>query len=218
VDDKGDMDARDVRWEVASYYRRLIKKGSLSSACPEIEGGAKPAPTNGPLYFGPSSDGYDTTVVQPNNGWETAATNEGSSGQSSSGNTATTQLSFDQDSEGGAVTTARIVFTNSFKDGKEPTISYSVENQSDMTFSVLVNLGASKMMLAKIPLVQRPLELPAHTRKDFVVSDEDKVTSESAEIVVYDARGRISAIDSGSFYTFKGVKERSDRSFWEDIK
>lgn len=216
VVDKSNVDARDVRWEVASYYRRLIKKGSLSSSCPEVEGGAKSTPTNGPLYFGPSSNGYDTTVIQPSTGWETSASNDGSN--AGPGNITMTELAFDQETESGSIVTSRISFTTSFKSGKEAVINYSVENQSDTAYSVLVNLTANKMVLAKIPLIQRRLELPAHAKGSFVVADDAQVTSEPAEIVVYDTTGRISAIDSGSFYTFKGEKERSNRSFWDDIK
>ena len=75
VDNKGNDDVRDVRREVANFFRRVIPKNKATSSCPQIAGETKPAPTSGPLHLGASSEAYDTTVLQPQAGWGESASN-----------------------------------------------------------------------------------------------------------------------------------------------
>jgi hypothetical protein len=219
VENKGSMEVRDVRWEVANFFRRVIRKDGAPASCPEVAGEPKPAPTNGRLQFGPSSEGYDTTVLQPKDGWgETASNTKPSS--SNIGDQIETRVAFDIEDQKGELVPAQLTFGASVieKGHNEAVFTYFVENHSDTPLRVLVNLSATRAMLAEVPLLQRQFEISPHREQKFGVAAEGPVTIEPADIVVHDNAERVVAIDSGSFYTIKGVKERSDHSYWESIK
>lgn len=219
VENKGNSEVRDVRWEVANFFRRIVPKGAMPSACPELAGDTKPAPTNGPLYFGPSSQGYDTTVLQPKDGWGESASNVSTDGLKGGGALIRTALAFAIEDAQGKVGTARLNFVSAAKsDGDKVYLSYTVENEGDVDFAVLVNLSATPTILDKVPMIQRPLTLAPGAHATYDVFTEGRGSIEPAAIVVYDMNKRISAIDAAGFYTVAGKKERTDSSFWESIR
>jgi hypothetical protein len=222
VTNAGKADVRDVRWEIADFYRRIIRGGVARSGCPEIDGNPKPTPTNGPLYYGSSH--YDTTILEPEKGWgngERPATqgNRGSIDGEISGKPIRTAFTVDVEDESGKLATARLNFVSSVKtDGNKNFLTYSVENDSSVNLSVLVNLNATAPILEKIPMIQRSFTVSPGKLQTFTTVAEGKSSIEPAAIVVYDMRKQISAIESGGFYTVKGSKERPDEVFWKAIR
>ena len=58
VQNSSAAEVRDVNSQVANFFRKIIAKQKSVESCAEIAGDLKQAPTNGPLQYGPSSDGY----------------------------------------------------------------------------------------------------------------------------------------------------------------
>ncbi|WP_042778875.1 hypothetical protein [Sinorhizobium fredii] len=219
VENKGATEVRNVRWEVANFFRRIISKDRTSAACPYIEGDLASTPTNGSLQFGSSSGGYDTTVVQPKAGWGESASVLSPAGGDPNTNAIRTELAFDIETKDGTVVPAKLKIASSANvEGGAATLTYSVENDSDAVFYVLVNLSAQKEMLEKVPMLQTYLQLQAKEKKDFTVQVQGTPTIEPAAIVVRDEHENITALDSSGFFTVKEIKERTDASFWEMIK
>lgn len=218
VSNYGDTDVRDVRWEIASYFRRIIPKGASSASCPELAGETKPNPTNGPLHFGPSADAYDTTVLQPKDGWESAS-------NSSSDDRAVARIddgklnaaiSFFVDDKGGKPMPARLVLGSSAKsDGGKSYFTYFVSNDSEATLAVLVNLSATSAVLEKVPMLQQMFWLEPGEKRVFDATADGPKSIERAAIVVYDRNKNVSAIDAAAFYTVPGKKAFSDEMFWK---
>jgi hypothetical protein len=73
VENDGSSDVRDIHWQVANFFRSVIRKGDQEASCPDIPGEVSPNPSNGPIHFGPGPETYDTTVFQPKNGWDQSA-------------------------------------------------------------------------------------------------------------------------------------------------
>ena len=79
-------------------------------------------------------------------------------------------------------------------------------------------MTAGKSILETVPFIQRKMELSAHSQRSYPVTEYGRPVIEPGLIVVYDSNGQIAALDSAVFYTVMGLKERSDRSFWESLK
>jgi hypothetical protein len=237
VSNKGNSDVRDVRWEVANFFRRIVPRGASPSSCPEVAGDTKPAPTNGPLNYGPSSDAYDTTVLQPMGGWGQSASNSspsdtraiaefkrGADGQIVQeririASQLDTVLTFYVDDQQGNPVPARLAInTTDLSSGDKTNIAYNIWNDSEVTLGVLVNLSATPAILDKVPMLQRPLWIKSRDKFSFGVSVEGQKSIEQAAIVIYDEKKNIVAIDSAAFYTVPGKKEVSDQSFWERLR
>jgi hypothetical protein len=216
VNNKSNADVRDVNWEVAGYYRKIIPAGIARTACPQVAGDTKPAPTNGPLYYGSSR--YDTTVLQPKDGWETASAS-GPDGSNTGSGPILTALTFDVEDGAGKLAAGRLTFVSSVKtDGDKNFLTYSVTNDSLVELSVLVNLTATSSILAKVPMIQRSFMLSPKEHRTFDAVAEGKSSIEPAAIVVYDMKKQISAIDTAGFYTVRGIKEREDQMFWKSVR
>jgi hypothetical protein len=224
VDNPSSTDVRDARWEVASFFRRIVPKGTSPASCPEVAGDTKPTPTNGPLNYGPSSEAYDTTVLQPKDGWGQTASN--SIGESSGPGAArvadgqvNTELTFYIDDQQGKPVSAHLSLASIAKSDKGKTyFTYSVVNNSEAPLAVLVNLSATSAILEKVPILQRPFWLKPGERRAFDGSTEGRNSLERAAIVVYDLNKKISAIDSAAFYTVPGRKEVPDEAFWQQLR
>jgi hypothetical protein len=222
VSNKGNLDVRDVRWEVANYFRKILPKGASSSSCPEIGGDTKPVPTNGPLNYGPSSDAYDTTVLQPKDGWGQSASNSSGASIGTNGvvsNNLSTELTFYVDDQQGDPVLARLAInTSDLSSGDKSLIMYNIWNDSKATLGVLVNLTATPAVLNEVPMLQRPFWIKSGNKFSFKAPAEGKTSAEQAAIVVYDERKNIVAIDSAAFYTVPGKKEVPDESFWKQSR
>ena len=214
VENKSQLDVRDVSWQVADFYRNVIRKGDSQATCPPTPGEMKPTPTNGPLRFGPGSDTYDTTVFQPKSGWGQAASDQNEGNLGSVG----MELAFDAINAAWVPTPVLLAFESEAKNGDNTSeIAYRIENKSDLPVSVLVNVSAGKSILAQVPFIQRALELPAHSLRYYPVTEYGRAGIELGLIVVYNSGGHISAINSAGFYTVKGIKERSDNFFGSSL-
>jgi hypothetical protein len=222
VTNPSSADVRDVRWEVASFFRRIVPKGSSPTSCPEVAGDTKPAPTNGPLNYGPSSEAYDTTVLQPKDGWVQSASN--SIGESNgpgavrvAGGEVKTVLSFYIDDQQGPTPAHLTIGSYSKTDHDKNYFAYFVQNDSDVALAVLVNLSATSAVLEKVPMLQRQLWMKPREKRIFEAFAVGRNSLERAAIVVFDANKNISAIDSATFYTVPGKKEVPDESFWKRL-
>jgi hypothetical protein len=222
VDNKGSDDVRDVHWEVANFFRRIVPKGKSTASCPQVAGETKPTPTNGPLYYGPSSQAYDTTVLQPKGGWSESASNnsqEHKLASSSGTDQLNSALTFFVDDQQGKPVAAHLNFTSLAKlSGDKAYFTYIVQNDSEVPLGVLVNLSATSAVLEKVPMLQRPLFMKPGQRIIFDASTEGQTSVQQAAIVVYDLNKNISAIDSAAFYTVPGKKEVPDESFWQQLR
>jgi hypothetical protein len=216
IDNRSGSDVRDVRWVVANFFRRVIPKTSSRTSCPLVAGETKPSPSNGPLYFDTSSNGYDTTVLEPKNGWGDQASND--RWNSPSFPPLRTEIAADIDDGTGKTILARVVFESSVKqDNRTFYLTYVVD--SDVDLAVLLNLEATPQMLEKVPMLEKPFLLRAKKPVPFFVTTEGPVSAQPATVVLYDSKERISAIDTGGFYTIDGgKKQRPDRSFWQSIR
>jgi hypothetical protein len=215
VENKSGLDVRDVRWEVADFFRIIVKKGDQQASCPVIPGEMNAAPINGQLHFGPGSYSYETTVFQPKNGWDQTASAQNDENREPPH----TVLAFDVIDAKGEPTPVVLTFLSEAKNGDDSSsISYYVENKSDTVLSVLVNLTASDSVLKSVPFIQRRMELPPGKGRYYNVDAKEQAVLKPGLIVIYDTKGQISAIDSAAFYTVVGSKERPDRSFWELLK
>jgi hypothetical protein len=223
VSNRGTADVRDVRWEVANFFRRIVPKGTDPSSCPEVAGDTKPAPTNGPLYYGPSTDAYDTTVLQPKDGWGDSASNgtTGVGGKevvwAEDGKLNAAFTFFADDSEGKPVPARLILGSSAKSDGSKNYFGYFVMNDSTVPLAVLVNLSAASAVLEKVPMLQRMLWLKPGDKQGFDVVAEGPRSIERATIVVYDQNKNVTALDSAAFYTVAGKKEVPDESFWKGL-
>ena len=225
VANKSAVEVRDVRWEVANYFRSIIAKNSERDACPEIRGSEKDDPTNGPLQFGPSSNGYDTKVRQPKDGWVKEANATPSevplTAMPAPQPIITTRLSFNIEKQDGAIDTAELAITSSVtKDDKSTRLEYTLQNDSNLSYYLYVNAATSKELIYKVPFVQNYQKMEPHAKLDYRLSVDDGSNISSAQIIIYDLDKRIVAIDSGGLYiggAGERVKFRSDKSFWDEI-
>jgi hypothetical protein len=222
VDNKGNEDVRDVRWEVANFFRRIVPRSKSTASCPQVAGETKPAPSNGPLYFGPSSEAYDTTVLQPKDGWGDSASNTTQetrlAGVDKGIGQLNSALTFFVDDQQGRPVAAHLNFTSLAKfNGDKAYFTYIVQNDSEVSLAVLVNLSAPSAVLERVPMLQRPLLMKPGEKRIFDASAEGQSSAEPAAIVVYDVNKNITAIDSAAFYTVPGKKEVPDESFWKRL-
>jgi hypothetical protein len=178
---------------------------------PFSAGETKPAPTNGKLYFGVSSNGYDTTIVEPKHGWGDTANNS---------NFAPLHNTITFDVENGDKTTfAKVTLESSAKQAdKGAYLNYSVRNDSDTQVFIQINLAATKAMIEKVPLFTG-LWMKSQDHRQFEVFAEGQTLIQPALVVLYDGSKRITAIDTGGFYTVTGAEKlRPDRDVWELTK
>jgi hypothetical protein len=223
VDNKGNTDVRDVRWEVANFFRRVVPKGVSSASCPEMAGDTKPAPTNGPLYYGPSSEAYDTTVLQPKDGWSESASNSADGSGTDAIRIADARLNsaltFYADDRQGKPVPARLVFSSDAKASEGTSyFTYFVANASEVPLGVFVNLSATPTVLETVPMLQRIFWIEPGEKRVFNAVARGRNSIERATIVVYDMNKNVSAIDSAAFYTVPGKKEVSDETIWQRLK
>jgi hypothetical protein len=218
VDNRSGSDVGDVRWVVANFFRRVIPKTAIRTSCPQVAGETKPSPSNGPLYFDTSSNGYDTTVLEPKSGWGDQASND--RWNSPSFPLLHTEIAADIDDGTGKTILARVAFESSVKqDNRTFYLTYVVANDSDVDLAVLLNLEATPQMVEKVPMLEKPFLLRAKKLMDFFVTTEGPVSARPATVVLYDLKERISAIDTGGFYTIDGgKKQRPDRFLWQSIR
>jgi hypothetical protein len=211
VSNHGNSDVRSVRWEVANFFRRIIPNKQARSTCPSVAGETKPAPTNGKLYFGVSSNGYDTTIVEPKHGWGDTADN---SNLAPLHNT----ITFDVE-DGDKTSFAKVTLESSVKRAdKGVYLNYGAHNDSDAQVFIQVNLPVTKAMIEKVPLFTG-LWMRPQDHQQFEVFVEGQPLSQSALVVLSDSSKRMTAIDSGGFYTVAGAEKlRSDRNIWELTK
>ena len=215
IENDSASDVRDVRWEVANFFRSIIRKGNQQASCPNISGEVSDDPSNGPIHFGPETDSYDTTVFQPKKGWDQSAYLNKDAGPSE----IQTAFSFDMIDQKGTPVPVRLNFSSSTKrDGKLSSLAYLVQNDSTLPIYVLVNLTASKDILGKIPIIQNKFRLDPGDKQSFDVQQEGTAVIKPGLIVVYDTDGHIGAIDTAGFYTIPGEKIEPDSSFWKSLK
>jgi hypothetical protein len=75
VANQSDEAILNIRWDVASYRRRVLPSRFTNDSCSTLPGELSTSPATGPLNYGISSEAYDTTVRPPRDGW-TARTAE----------------------------------------------------------------------------------------------------------------------------------------------
>jgi hypothetical protein len=219
VDNKSSSDVVDVRWKIAGFFRQIIPHRESRVSCVEVAGETKSAPTNGPLNFGTSSIGYETTVLEPKDGWGEHADATGP-GMSPNPPPIRSQFAVDVRDRGGKPVLAQVTFSSTVRsvDGRTM-FNYSVANDSNVDLGVLVNLSATPQILQNVPMFQKRLLLKARENRKFDVTTEGAFSVETAAVVIYDAvNQRISGIDSGGFYTIKGRKELPDDFYWQSIR
>jgi hypothetical protein len=218
VDNESGSDVRDVRWAIANFFRRVIPQKDSRASCPLVAGETKQAPTNGPLFYGTSSVGYETTVLEPKNGWGDRASND--RWNSPDLPTLGSQIVADVEDRNGKLSFVRLMFESSAtkKDIKAFLLNYEIENESNVDIVILVNLAATPQMLEKIPF-QRRFQLGAGKRISFSYAFEGgELSVQPATVVLYDPKERISAIDTAGFYTIYGATKPPDQSFWQSIR
>ena len=230
VQNNSTTEVRDVRWEVADFFRQIIPKQQATSACPQIPGDLKAAPTSDPT---PAVDhlssglrgrlAYDDgATTKGRMGWRRLSGNRLPRGTlTSEKNSARTRtvLAFFVTNREGVPVPARLVLESEKKsEGDQQSISYSVRNDSATPLYAQVNLSATKSILGVVPLLSDPLFLDPKATKTFTAKVEERPTIDQATIVVLDVQKQIAVIDSGAFYTVRGFKLHPDRSFWESVK
>ena len=221
VSNKSAVEVRDVRWEVANFFRKVIAKNAVRQACPIIRGSKKEDPTNGPLQFGTSSSGYDTNVTPPKDGWQIKEGNATPRVDNKSLPVVTANVSFDIESKDGSIKPARLLLASSAKtDGNSTDLQYVLQNESELNYALYVNALASKTIMSKVPFVQNSQKLEPNAKLIYDVQIAGNPELSNAQIVIYNTDNKIIAIDAASIYTGGSelqAKSRSDKSFWDEI-
>ena len=159
---------------------------------------------------------------QPKDGWaggsSQAADATGGILTTEKNSTRTVLAFFITNPEGVPVRAKLVLESQKKSEGDQQSISYSVLNESGTPLYAQVNLSATKSILGAVPLLSYPLFLDPKATKTFTAKIEERPTIDQATIVVLDLKRQIAVIDSGAFYTVRGLKLHSDRSFWELVK
>lgn len=160
-----------VRWEIASFYRQLVRGGDDASSCPVYLGDISPRPINGPLNFNVASR-YDTTVQPPEHGWGTPT-----GGLASDGSMADliapkleSRIDFDvEDSEGKAKSVSLDFVSEAYVKNRQLGLYYFIRNVSEQPVYVLLNLSIDKSMIDRLPIVAKPIKIgPKDVAKFFI--------------------------------------------------
>src|ERR1700721_3008930 len=59
----------NIRWDVAGFRRLFFPSRFSNDSCSTLSGELGRSPVSGPLYYGISSDAFETTVTPPRDGW-----------------------------------------------------------------------------------------------------------------------------------------------------
>jgi hypothetical protein len=207
VENRTDNEVRDIHWPIAGYFRRFLQKG-VKRSCPEVDGDPKPEPTMGGLFFGPSSQSYDTTVIEPKEGWR----NQFAAGSSIREHQAI-RNQFDLDNRGPEERGNPGVLTlwSTAKAGTETgsiTVGYDLTNESDRDVKIRIDVFATDQMLKDMPIIGNPISIPARGHRTFKSVISGEVVSRVGEIVIIDTSQKNFVIDIAGLYTAKNANNK----------
>jgi hypothetical protein len=207
-------DVRDIRWEIAYFYRYLIPQHAIKSSCFEVPGDVKPSPSVGPLHFGVSSQVYDTTTREPAKGWQEASADTGHQ----FGTELRTVFSFYVDNQNGDRQSAKLLLSSRAivnSDDKFATLVYELTNQSVVPLRVLINLPTTSELTKEAPFVEEPFFARPDSSYAFKIGVYRPVEAGISSVVIQDFNGRYVSLDVGGFYfPSYGKKIRTDEELW----
>lgn len=213
VENTSDTEIRDISWKVAGFKRTYIPALTKKSSCPPVAGETKSAPTNGSLHFGVSSDKYDTTVLEPADGWVSDELASSVAYKSSF----ETAFSVDWlNNDGQHLSTMLSFRSNIFPSEKDSILEYLISNNGSAKASVLINLHATPDSRKDLPFIEKPVDIDANKSVRFQSKVGGVISVKPSSIIVYDENGDITAIETAAFFVpSDGKKVQSDQLFWD---
>lgn len=212
VDNKSNSDVRNVRWEVANYFRAFIPAAQTRSACPPIPGEMNTTLSNGPLHFGITSQGYETTVRQPKAGWPSQTSSAVKGGVEWPLLTTVFSVDFPGD---GAVRTADIVVLSAATQGDGvTTLEYDIKNIGPMFIEFAADLPIE--MSERLPFAQKGILLKANDRLNFKVTFPGRPQPVPSSLVIYGPDHQVAAIETAGLYVTDRFKLNAANNFMKN--
>jgi hypothetical protein len=206
VENNTDQEVRDIYWPIAGYFRRVLQKRAKRS-CPEVDGDPKPDATTGGLFFGASSQSYDTTVIEPKDGWRS----QYAGGQITEYQAIRNQFDVDNQGPEEKLSPGVLTLWSTAKPGTESgttIVGYDVTNESDKHVGIRINIPATDEMLKDMPIIGKPIWLPPRGHRTFKSVISGEVVSKIAEILIIDPDKNF-VIDIAGLYSAKNANNKA---------
>jgi hypothetical protein len=178
VTNNTDATALNIRWDVASFRRRIIPSKYIHDSCATLSGELSAAPLSGPLYYGISSDSHDTTVHPPREGWVQNAASSPAPGFPP------VRSVFELGLNDAGLESTIIVYSYVQFERQSARLIYEIENRSSEPVNFLLNLPISGSMV-KLPFLNSVF-LKSNSRTLFEANVDSPVAVQSAVVVIFD--------------------------------
>jgi hypothetical protein len=210
----------NIRWDVAAFRRRMIPSQKILDSCSTLPGLLSDAPTAGPLYYGISSDTYDTTVLRPHEGWEQRDAQlvpESLAAQTDEFPPMRSVFEFALD-EMGAEGTITIYSYVQVEAGPRFRLTYEIENRGPQAVDFVLNVPMTAEM-EKLPF-SRPTLVKSNSRMFFDSYVKSPITAQSALILVSDVKNKqgFAAEPVGVYAPIDGKRSFSDKQLLESVQ
>ena len=206
----------NVSWKIAGYERRVIREQRPNSSCPQLSGFAESSPKSGPLYYGISSEHYDTNVLPPRAGWMQQAAAPTSTDLAISIDLHAVRSVFDVDTVDAS--TQLVVYSSaSTDDRKFYQLKYEIENRGNVPVFMIVNLPIAGSMDKDLPFVSG-FWIQPETRQTFYSKASEPVDVQRATVLVLDQNKKGLAADVvGVYAPSNGKRFLSDESLFNEV-
>ena len=202
----------NIRWDVAAFRRRLIPSRYTNDSCVTLPGLLSASPISGPLYYGISSDAYETTVQPPLDGWVAKETQ--SHAQIDEFPPLRSVFEFDVDrGQEGTVT----IYSYVKEEGPKRRLIYEVEYGGNPAVNFLLNLPANAET-ENLPFLRPMLLKP---RQLFSAYVEGPVTAQRAVVLISDIKDskRGLAVETvGVYAPANGKRLNSDKMLMDFVQ
>jgi hypothetical protein len=201
----------NVWWKIAGYARRMIPQHGKNSSCSLLPGELDPSPRPGPLYYGISSEHYDTTVRPPRDGWMQQAA------APSSTDMPLIRSTFDVN-VGDSSAQLVIYSSASTEDRKFYELKYEMENHGNVAVLMVVNLPMVGSMDKDLPFLSGFL-MPPESRKTFFSKTFEPIDVQRATVLVLDENKKGLAADVvGVYAPIGGKRFLSDENLFDQLR
>jgi len=201
----------NIRWDVAGYRRRAIPKQDSNSSCPTLAGNLTARPVTDSLYYGVSSEHYDTTVHPPKDGWKQVA--------ASLPNWPLIRSAFEVDVNEFRFADIVVYSSVNTDDNKAYNLIYELENRGNASVGFLLNVPTVGPMDKDLPFVEE-FFLPSNSRKLFRSTVQRPVSIQAATAVIsnVDTRESLAVDVVGVYAPVDGKRRYSDQELYERIR
>jgi hypothetical protein len=215
VVNKSKIEVRNVRWEVANYYHYIIPANSPREVCQPLPGEMKKVPVSGLLFHDSTSEGYDTTVRQPLNGWPSQR--KEAENITHKKNLPRLEANFIVDLPG-VGKNANIYFAST-ADLKSEDTSFDYLLKNSGTTDVFIAADLPIAMSKEVPIAQKGFPIKAGKAVQFKTSLKGRPKANPATLVVYASGVGIVAIETVALYlpTYLDVPGSLAKASWQTL-